>query len=256
MPRLTATAATLLLTASVVPSLGRAQAPVLDLASPATFQTASIEPSTSGLIDIQVTPRSFTARTSTLAELIEYAYSLQPWEVVGGPEWVRVDRFTVQATTAADVSASRMRQMLQALLTDRFQLQLGHDTENVNLFRLTAIDAKKLKSASRPNERGAINLKGVDGASYRWEGRNAGMDALARALAQQLRRPVVNDTKLTGVYDFRLEFAEDTPFGHLDDIDRHVPTISSALQKQLGLRLQTGQGAVPVQVVRRAERPR
>ena len=77
------------------------------LAQTPTFQSVSIQPATTGQIGIQFGRGSFIARTSTLIELIEEAYGFREEEIFGGPDWVRTDRFTIRATTAANATSGR-----------------------------------------------------------------------------------------------------------------------------------------------------
>jgi uncharacterized protein (TIGR03435 family) len=245
-----------LLTCATLLALGsaaavRGQAP----ATPPSFQTVSIEPSIGGLIKVAYAPRSFTAHAISLVELIDEAYGVKAWEVFGGPDWARVDRFTVKATTATEVPRERMKLMLQALLTERFQLQLAPETQSVSLYRLSASDVRKLTPVAKPSGRPVINVKEIRDAAYRWEGRNATMSSLTVALSQHLRAPVVDDTTLTGAFDFRFEFVDVSAFGRDDGDQLEGRSIVNALEKQAGLTLLAGTGPVPGHAIRRASRP-
>lgn len=223
------------------------------LAQTPTFQTVSIQPATTGQIGIQFGRGSFTARTSTLVELIEEAYGLKEWEIFGGPDWVRTDRFTIRATTAADTTPDQMRLMLHALLADRFQLQLERGTPMATTYRLVVDIAPRLKSVARRNARVAINTTQDEYAGYRWEARNATMGDLAVALSQHLRTPVVDDTKLAGAFDFRFDFNQ---AGKTEAADpKYGRTIFTALETQLGLKLVADKATVSGYVIRRASKP-
>lgn len=222
-----------------------------------TFHTVSIVPSVSGLIDIQYSPRTFTARTTSLVELIEQAYGVKTWEVFGGPDWVRTDRFTITATTTTAVPQERMKRMLQVLLTERFGLQLAPETQSVDLYRLTASDTSKLKRAKMPTARPFIDaghIRNADAVSE-WKGRNATMSHLVVALSQYLRAPVIDETRLTGAYDFRFEFADVSAFGRDDGDQREGRSIVKAMEKDLGLKLFTGKGPVSGRAIRSALKP-
>ena len=190
----------------------------------------------------------------SLVELIEEAYSVKAWEVFGGPDWARVDRCTVTATTATSVPREQMKLMLQALLAERFQLQLVPETQSVNLYRLITNDVRKLKPAENPAERAVIDAKELreNAATYRWKARNATMGHLAVALSQLLRAPVVDETKLTGAFDFRIEFADVSAFGRDDGDWLEGRSIIKALEKDAGLTLVAGTGPVSGQAIRRA----
>ena len=222
-----------------------------------TFEAASIEPSSGGLIDVRVSPRSFVARTSTVVDLIQQAYGVKSWEIFGGPEWVRIDRFTIRATTATDTPSERMKLMLQALLADRFQLQIDRGSPTASLYRLSAGAIRNLTPAAKPGEQARINAtRFEDEASHRWEGRNATMGSLAAALSEHLRAPVIDDTKLAGSFDFKLEFARDDVFGNREPELTDTRTVFTALEKQLGLKLVPGKGPVAGYAIRRAAKPR
>lgn len=222
-----------------------------------TFETATIRSSDSGLIDVSFAPHRFAARTVSLSELIEQAYDLEPWAVVGGPDWVRIDRFTVTATTGEAVGRDRMRLMLQALLADRFQLQLARETQPGNVYWLRSRKVRNLKAPARPNEPAVVNTSVREESGFlsdRYDFRNTTMGGLALALSQYVRVPVIDDTKLAGSFDFRLNFAYDDAFGQRLD-DDVAPTIFTALDKQLGLTLVAGEAPLPVYLVRRVVRP-
>ena len=246
--------ATLLLTVALGSAVVEAQSTPRGGSSRPAFQSVSIEPSTSGLIDVQFAANRFTAKAATLAELIEQAYAVNAWQVIGGPEWVRLDRFTVRATTAQPVGRDQMRRLLQVLLEDRFQLQLLREPQSVSLYRLTTTSVRNLKPAG-PTDRPVINVREIDNAGYRWDGRSATMGTLADALSQYLRAPVVDDTGLFGTFNFRLDFTHDDVFGNLDSDPREGPTIFAALDKQLGLKLVADKGLIPGIVIRRASKP-
>ena len=109
---------------------GHAQQPAAGAAALPSFEAASIrpiDPNQGNPIDLPFFPNRFVATTVTLSQLIEQAYGIQPREIVGGPDWVRIERFHVTATTGADVSREQMRLMLQSLLADRFQLEIARE---------------------------------------------------------------------------------------------------------------------------------
>ena len=238
---------TILATLVVIASAGT-------LAQTPTFQSVSIQPATTGQIGIQFGRGSFSARTSTLLELIEEAHGLRGEEIFGGPDWVRTDRFTIRATTTPNATAGDMRRMLQALLADRFQLQLEPGTSVATIFRLVVIDViPRLKPVSRRNARATINRMSEEYAGYLWDAKNVTMGDLAEELSEHLRTPVVDDTQLTGSFDFRFNFSQDVKNQAADP--KFGRTIFTALENQVGLRLVADKGPVPRYVVRRASKP-
>lgn len=231
----------------VIASAGtRAQAPA--------FHIVSIQPATAGQIGIQFERGSFIARTSTLVELIEEAYGFREHEIFGGPDWLRTDRFTIRATAAPNATVNDMRRMLQALLADRFQLQLEPGTSIATIYRLVVIDViSRLKPVARRNARVTINRSSDEYAGYLWDAKNATMGDLAEELSEHLRTPVVNDTQLTGKFDFRFSFSQDVKSPAADP--RFGRTIFTALETQVGLKLVADEGPVSGYVVRRASTP-
>src|SRR5688572_14211249 len=214
---------------------------------PATFETVSIETSTNGLIDTAFTRRRFTARTSTLVELIEQAYDVPAASVLGGPPWLRSDRFTVRATAARDVTVDELKQMLRALLAERFQLQIERGAMTTTIYRLSAT-AATLKP-TRTKEAQGIRKSVDEDTGYRWDGRDVTMGELAQALSNHLQAPVTDETNLTGRYDFRFDF-----FQAGTAADPNARTIFTALE-EVGLALAAGSGEVSGYVIRHATRP-
>lgn len=224
------------------------------LAQTPTFRSVSIQPATTGQIGIEFGRGSFTARTSTLIELIEEAYDLKDSEILGGPDWIRSDRFTIRATTSADATPDQIRLMLQALLAERFQLQLERGTAIATTYRLIVIDViPRLKPVTRRNVRVTINRANDEYAGYRWDAKNATMGDLAVALSQHLRTPIVDDTQLTGSFDFRFDFNQDVRSPAADP--KFGRTIFTALEDQLGLKLVGDKAPVSGYVIRRAAKP-
>jgi uncharacterized protein (TIGR03435 family) len=221
------------------------------------FEAASIRPKESGAIDLRFLPSRFVATTVTASQLIEQAYQIEPRELVGGPDWVRVERFDVTATAGEEVPPDRMRLMLRSLLADRFQLELEREERTGTVYRLIARDVRNLNSPAKADDRPLVSTIRNDAngfLSYEYRGRNAPIAQLVRSLAGQLRAPVNDETKLTGNYDFQVAWTYDQAFGGLQP-DPNIPTIFTALESQLGLKLVAGEGPVPVHVIRRISKP-
>ena len=240
--------------------LGQAQQPNVATAALPTFDAASVktpDPRTPPILDLRFYPNRFVAMRMTLSNLIEQAYDILPREVVGGPEWVRAERFDVTATTASDVSLAQMKLMLQALLADRFQLQLERETTTGTVYRLTAPSPRNIRTPAKADERPMIYTIREDGKGalgYAYDGHNATMTAFALILSQHVKAPVADETKLGGSYDFRVNWALDEAFGGLEP-DPNRPTIFTALERDLGLKLVPDRGPVTVRVIRRVAKP-
>jgi uncharacterized protein (TIGR03435 family) len=233
-----------------------AQQPAPAAALPA-FEVASVRPNGAGAIDLRYFPNRFVATNVTLGQLIEQAYAIQPRELIGGPDWVRVERFDVTATSSAEVTEAQMRLMLQSLLAERFQVQIDRETRTGTVYRLIARNVRNMNPPAKPDERPLVTNGRYDEngfLSYDYTGHNATIEQLVVTLAGQLRAPVTDETGLKGRYDFRVRWTYDTPFGGLQP-DPNIPTVFTALERDLGLKLEPGTGPIPVHVIRRASKP-
>ena len=235
-----------------------AQQPPAGVTPLPSFEAASIKPlERGGRIDFRFFPNRFVATSFTLSQLIQQAYDIQPRELVGGPDWVRVEVFDVTATTGGEVSQNQMRLMLRSLLADRFQLVLEPETRSGTVYTLTARNVRGLNPPARPDERSLVSTwrNDKDGfLSYEYIGRNATMAQLAVTLGEHVRAPVTDETKIAGNYDFRIRWTYDDPIGGIPP-DPNFPTIFTALERDLGLKLEPGKGPIPVHVIRSVARP-
>jgi bla regulator protein blaR1 len=212
------------------------------------------------------------ASNITLKELIAFAYRLDCYEecrdfITGGSDWMDSSRYDIQARapqppenldhlTAAQRTTHRdqlLRQRVQALLADRFQLVLRRDTKAGQTYALRiAKNGHKLKPGT---DDGKHLLQGGD---QRLTGENATMEELAIDLQNVLGRPVTDKTGLAGKFNFKLTWSllRDESAAKIDlaaDVSGH--SIFGALQSQLGLKLEPMKGPVTKLVVVGAERP-
>ncbi|HEY4086377.1 MAG TPA: M56 family metallopeptidase [Bryobacteraceae bacterium] len=175
-------------------------------------------------------PGLFTATNVTLRDLIAAAYKLTPIQtklVSGGPKWLDSARFDVEARTNGNASTGQRELMLQALLSDRFALTLHRATPQEPVYALELVSAA-----------------------------NAGRSGFAEELSgsPELDRTVVNRTGLEGTFDITLEYTADGAAANANDPSA-PPTIFTALQEQLGLKLRPDKGRVEVLVIDHAEEP-
>jgi uncharacterized protein (TIGR03435 family) len=221
-----------------------------------TFDVASIRPSRAEgwQYSIQPTRAGFTARNMPLSFLIMWAYGINDYQLAGAPSWAS-DRYDVTAKPGARYEEIRV--MMQALLADRFKLAVHReDREQTEYALIVAKGGLKLaepKEASCPAESAATPTPcGRLSWSNRWlGGRRASMKALLYVLSQALKHTVVNETGLEGPYDMSLEW---TPEGYEAPADA-PPPLTTALQEQMGLKLEARKGRTEVVVVDHVERP-
>ena len=223
------------------------------------------------------------AGNAPLTMLIQRAYSVQGFQVVGGPVWINTDGYDIEAKPESNTDQKRMWQMLQTLLADRFKLAIHRETRNLPVYDLQAVRsgprlpapesgacAEVLTGPPEPRQQrpappcGPGLLK--SGTGLTMEGISVSMPAFAKMLSTLLGREVIDKSGFTGRFALHLEFAIDDALAGLpnpvgpDASDQLAdptarPSIRTALQEQLGLRLQASTGPVDVLVIDHVERP-
>jgi uncharacterized protein (TIGR03435 family) len=218
----------------------------------------------------------FIAIGAPLRRLVVDAYD--GVEVVGGPAWMNTDRFDVNARGNGDGSPAEIRRMLRALLVERFKLVVHTETRLMPVYELTLVradgrgprlresDAKCTEEARNFLPDGRPGFPPACG-DYRLgaralTARGMTMGRLARVLRGRVGRPVLDGTGLTTAYDLEIEWSSDlgllqAPPGAAgaNELTPDGVSLFTALQEQLGLRLQATRGKVDVIVVDRAEPP-
>ena len=231
------------------------------------FEVATIKPveSTpkSGRYIVMQGPHRFVEKDYTLKLLIAAAYNLNPKAVGGGPAWIESDHFDILALTPGEAQPSHDQQMamLRTLLADRFKLAFHREPKVFSLYALeVARGGSKLKPSTAPATDQPALVSTVYPQRLLLPARNATMSEFASLLQRAiLDRPVVDKTGLSGRYDFNLEWAPDeSQFG--GDVgtassDAPIPPFFTAIQQQLGLRLEATRGPIETIVVDHAEHP-
>jgi uncharacterized protein (TIGR03435 family) len=234
-------------------------------AQPTSFEVASIRPSQpgtrGGYVNLPPPGREFTTKNVPLSTLIQVAYHIQDYQLSGGPGWMASDPFDIAAKADHDVTREELRRMIQALLADRFKLTIRRETKELPVYDLVVA-----KSGSKLPE----STEGDGG--FRWgggriNGRMVSMTDFVEVLSASLGRPVFDRTALTARYDIKLQwtpahFVQEGPGGKNEPgekerspIDPDGPSIFTAIQEQLGLKLESRKGPVETIVVERAEKP-
>jgi uncharacterized protein (TIGR03435 family) len=238
----------------------RAQAPASAAKTPG-FEVASIKPGkTGGRGHSLLSDPSgrFTTENATLRNLVMYAYNVRDFQVSGGPRWMDSDTFDIVAKPQTRVKGEQLLQMVQTLLADRFKLKFHREARELSVFALViGKNGPKLKEAKPDGER---PMNGIQGGKGELNGLGADMGMLARRLAAMSGRTVIDRTGLTGKYDFKLQWTPDapTPMRGPDEPaadNAPGPSLFSALQEQLGLKLESQKGPVEILVIDSAERP-
>jgi bla regulator protein blaR1 len=243
--------------------------PVFLVAQPSAFEVASVKPSRPD--DLRgsfygFSPGGLDVTNGTLKGIIQMAYEVPDFQISGGPGWINSDRFNISAKAAGPESADpkeriqNTRLRLQALLAERFRLEVHRETREIPEYALVIARTglKITEAASSPETRGTGTRVGCGDMT----GTRTTMANLAFALTRQLRRPVVDRTGLDGKYDFQFEWAPEAPCGGPPpapgsdappDLSER-PSIFTALEERLGLKLEATKGPVEVIVIDRAEK--
>lgn len=230
------------------------------------FEVASIRPSNAADLNNRLGPSpqgGLRGQNVTTMHLIAFAYAVRPLQIIGGPGWVRSDRFDVIATPdqpesrpapdmprdQLDSFIGRLHQRVQALLSERFGLVLRAETRKMPVYALViAKGGHKLTPTLEKNPNMQTSARHVRGTA-------ATMKDVAFALAGLLERPVIDETGLTGLYDLSMEFAPELQPGATAPADGGGPSIFTAIQDQLGLKLESKRAPAPVFVIEKIEKP-
>ena len=241
------------------------------------FEVATVRPNKSGESGASLGPRPggrLNGTNQTARNLIRNAFNVQPYQLIGGPDWMDSDRFDIVAKAAdADLDEKGMMPgpqfmlRLQSLLEDRFKMVTRWENRELPVYALVLVaDGKlgpklKVHAGECDRARGgappapgsaAVNCgtrTNVTPTSGKVTGSGIRMETFARNLAGATGRYVVDKTGLSGSYDLELEFTPD------QSPDTTGPSLFTAMQEQLGLKLDSQRAPVEVLVIDRLERP-
>jgi uncharacterized protein (TIGR03435 family) len=226
---------------------------LLCITTPAqSFEVATVKLNTSGPTasnGFSTTPGRFRVLNSPLEQMIHAAFHVPEGALAGLSGWMRSDRYDIEAKTAANSTFDENLTMLRALLIERFQLRFHSETrESTTLALVVAKSGPKFRQSK---DDAAGNKERIDIRPTEISGVNIPFGHFVTVLAAQLKRTVTNATGLSGNFDLSLKYVrDDAPEG------ANGPTVFSALEDQLGLKLESRKGPVEVMVIDSAEKPR
>ena len=246
--------------------------PALLLAqTPTAFEVASIKPDPwpgrNTRVGIAVQNDTLTGDHIDLYSLVEFAYDLKPEHISGGPPWAKhgmldsSELYFVVAKAAGNPPGnppppqSEFRRMLQTLLAERFHLELRHAAKDFPIFNLTAGPRLKLKESAPDAKFGFRQDARLNhGHAIRATATHTSMAQFVSILGSHSGRPMYDHTGLTGFYDFELSWDTD------DSADSTGPDaigqlFGVAVEKQLGLKLESATASFDTVVIERAEKP-
>jgi uncharacterized protein (TIGR03435 family) len=238
---------------------------------------------------IRPTKTGISASGVSVQMLIRLAYSVRDFQLSGSPGWlntnlydieVKVDDATAAELEKLDTTQRNLanRQMVQALLEDRFKLTLHHETQELSEYVLEVAKSGPKLQETKPHDTYPTGFAGPDGrgidgmlmgAPGRFAGQAVNLGTLAYALSMQLGAPVVNKTGLTGRYDVTLKWTPDTSQsqvvggagaarqgpGDPPPPETSARSLFTAIEEQLGLKLESQKGPVDIIVIDHVEPP-
>lgn len=246
---------------------------------PPTYDVASIKPSKPGDQSLLLfRPGRFTASGMTLRSMIEQAYGIEDDQIIGAPDWVHTQRFDIEAkvdgvdeATLDKLSEDENKRMFQSFLRDRFALQVHREMKELPVLELVVAKGGPNLKEARPGDTYPDGLKGPDGKpaghagmmrSGRGQltGQGISIASLVPPLTRQLGRTVVDKTGLTGQYDVELRWTPDDTQGPIGSqgeagVESTGPSILTAIQEQLGLKLESRKSPIEVFVIDHVEQP-
>jgi len=267
-----------------------AQSPAAGASKAAAFEVASVKPNNSGdgRVAIMAQPGGRISMTNvTLRLMIRNAYRVQDSQIAGGPDWLNTARFDVTAKADGNPPADETQLMMRALLAERFKLATHNESRELPVYALVPArtDARpgpQLKkseadcgagrgsappAAAVPLAPGQVPSCGVVVGFGSIRARGTTLAALSSTLAGSAGRVVVDRTGFTDRFDIDLTWTPDqipqaqTGAGAQPlvvngaTVDPNGPSLFTALQEQLGLKLESTKGPVDVLVIDRAEKP-
>jgi uncharacterized protein (TIGR03435 family) len=198
----------------------------------------------------------------TCAQLLQEALGVQQFQVVGAPAWIDSERFMIEAKPPASSKLSsftpsnreaplveEQRQMLLALLIDRFQMKFHRESKEEAVYLLTKGPREPMIEASKHPEYRMFFAGLLGGGNGTVEGGNATMEFIASQLSRSMGGRVIDRTGLTGPFDFTLEHVYDPAEEH------DLVTIAQRAVRALGLKLERSRGAVEMIVIDHLEKP-
>jgi uncharacterized protein (TIGR03435 family) len=240
--------------------------PPAAVAAHAEFEVASVKIVNHSVpphgVGLNIRHGTLTMDAAALRQIIGLAYGIQRVRVEGGPDWLDHELYDI-AAKAENPEATRdeIREMLQTLLTERFKLAFHRDTRNLPVYTLVVAKGGSKLQRAKEDEKTGVNFTAESGRLQLTLLKQS-MAGLVNTLANRLNSPVLDQTGLTGLYDFRLEFAPDMPARPdgttpmLNGVPvESGPSLFTALQEQLGLKLEEKKGPVEVMVIDHAEHP-
>jgi uncharacterized protein (TIGR03435 family) len=230
-----------------------AERPAFEVASIKANAHSGFSPTTR-----RVAGNRFSVTGMPLVPLVMDAYNLRDWQIIGGPAWINIDQWDIEAVAGEGVdlqvfdlqNPSRptlAALMVQSLVENRFQFRFHREMKELPVYELTiAKNGPKITVSNKAPTirwtRGDIDIQAYPFATF------------AYLLARQLDHALINKTNLKGLYDIKLRWSPELRT-NADPSSDDRPSVFTALQKQLGLKLESARGPVEVLVIDSVQKP-
>jgi bla regulator protein BlaR1 len=238
------------------PAKTHAQSQLSNTSSLPAFTSISFFENKSGKVGVTILYENdgFTATNYTLMGLVSEAFGVQEAEI-DGPDWMKSERYDVTAKVDSSaveglrkLNIDQRRLMLQPLLTGIFHLVVHHETRNAPVYAFVVADnGPRLRDAKQgtPSSMGTMTIRGAGNLS----GDHVPLSELVDYFAKQFSRPLLDETGLAGRYDFTLQWVPDASSGV------PCPSLLTALEQQLGLKLEERSASVEFLVIDNVAKP-
>jgi bla regulator protein blaR1 len=244
------------------------------------YEVATIKPNKTGdgRVMLMFKPDGVSMAGTPVQMMLCAAFGVEDDRIVGAPGWVKTDRFDIEAKVSPEdapkldkLKRDQRMLMLQPFLVDRFGLRFHHETRELPVYTLVIAKGGPRLNESKPDAASG------DGSPARHstmingrgsiEAHGSSMKNLTHALSPQVDRTILDKTGLTGSYDYTLKWTPDflpppppggsqggPPSGDSPP-DANGPSLFTAIQEQLGLKLEPQKGPVDVIVIDHIEQP-
>jgi uncharacterized protein (TIGR03435 family) len=240
--------------------------PPMDANAHPSFEVATIKPTKPDEQRFMLIVRGgrFETMNTSLSKLLTFAYGMQAKQLIGLPEWADTDKYDINAKPDIEGSPSKkqLQEMVQKLIADRYKLTFHRDKKDLSVYVLSIAKTgpKLTKSEGDPNGLPGFGLRGLGALNIR----NANMGDFAGLMQEAvLDRPVVDQTGLAGRYDFSVNWTpDDSQYGGMGakappptDSANAPPNLYTAIQEQIGLKLDATKAPADVMVIDHVEKP-
>ncbi len=210
-----------------------------------SFEVATIKPGKGEGFSYDISPDGrLSTRNLTIWNLLRFSYNLTDLQIVGGPGWIKTQGFDIEAQPAAPVAKEDALKMTQSLMKDRFALKAHTETRESASFSLTVISGGPRLSPAIGEGARTLQIGNLNSS-------NMTLALLCQILESELGRPVVDRTGLQGPFAIKLQWASE----RARVPDSTLPALTTAVQEQLGLKLESVRNPVEVLVIDSISQP-